>query len=164
MRTTSVSSAKSRTFGGQHACAGGPGEDDDGVFRAELLVCASCTGGDGPAAGEGVRNCEIHGTDFIEYKCYYCCAIAQWFCWNTTHMCHDCHTTQAASFVGTKMSRRPAHHFPPHWVFDLKKCGQDESTWPSFGLSKCPLGVAHPKNSTKDWSLGCAVCRQEKEF
>ena len=26
-----------------------------------------------------------------DFKCKYCCSIALFFCWGTTHFCNDCH-------------------------------------------------------------------------
>lgn len=35
--------------------------------------------------------CSKHGTDFLEYKCRYCCSVAVFFCFGTTHFCNACH-------------------------------------------------------------------------
>lgn len=35
--------------------------------------------------------CPKHGTDFLEYKCRYCCSVAVFFCFGTTHFCNACH-------------------------------------------------------------------------
>lgn len=35
--------------------------------------------------------CPKHGTDFLEYKCRYCCSVAVFFCFGTTHFCNSCH-------------------------------------------------------------------------
>lgn len=53
-------------------------------FKATDLVCASCVP---PNIGGGISNCKTHGTEYIEYKCKFCCSIAQWFCWGNTHFC-----------------------------------------------------------------------------
>ena len=37
----------------------------------------------------GTTDCKIHGKDFIEYKCKFCCKIASWFCWGTTLAMQD---------------------------------------------------------------------------
>jgi hypothetical protein len=146
-------------FGGQAVCAGGPGENEEGQFDPKLLVCGSCASG-GAAGAE--TNCAVHGNDFIEYKCKFCCSVATWFCWGTTHLCNECHKTQGPEFVGTKMTRRPQSQLPAHFVFATAH-GNDHSKWPT--LSKCPLSIAkHPANGTAELSLGCQLCRQVKEF
>ncbi|KAJ8378388.1 hypothetical protein AAFF_G00242760 [Aldrovandia affinis] len=35
--------------------------------------------------------CSKHGTDFLEYKCRYCCSVAVFFCFGMTHFCNACH-------------------------------------------------------------------------
>jgi hypothetical protein len=35
--------------------------------------------------------CPKHGTDYLEYKCRYCCSVAVFFCFGTTHFCNACH-------------------------------------------------------------------------
>ena len=38
-----------------------------------------------------VQMCPKHGSDFLEYKCRYCCSVAVFFCFGTTHFCNQCH-------------------------------------------------------------------------
>jgi len=57
-------------------------------FKPEDLVCGTCAA---EKLGVGSTKCAKHGTDFIEFKCKYCCSIAQWFCWGNTHFCEECH-------------------------------------------------------------------------
>jgi hypothetical protein len=33
----------------------------------------------------------VHGRDYIEYKCRFCCSVATWYCWGNTHFCDGCH-------------------------------------------------------------------------
>ena len=40
------------------------------------------------------NSCPKHGTEAIEWKCKFCCSVASWFCWGTTHFCDDCHRKQ----------------------------------------------------------------------
>ena len=53
---------------------GGLRECDVGIegFAANTLVCSPCQG----LKGE----CAKHGTEYIEYKCRYCCSVAVFFC------------------------------------------------------------------------------------
>lgn len=97
------------------------------MFKPEELVCSKCSNVDGMA---GVTKCKQHGTDSIDYKCRFCCSIALWFCFGTTHFCDDCH--------------RVAYKTP------IKPClGKG---------SGCPLQVEHPPNGT-EFALGCGLCR-----
>jgi hypothetical protein len=63
----------------------------EGGFKPEELVCGKCAS---LVVGAGIKNCVKHGSDYIEFKCKFCCNIAQWFCWGNTHFCDSCHTKQ----------------------------------------------------------------------
>lgn len=73
-------------FGGMKDCEAA--QNDYQNFKKEDLVCGKCAA---VSVGGGVKNCKTHGMDFIEYKCKFCCSIAQWFCWGNTHFCEPCH-------------------------------------------------------------------------
>jgi hypothetical protein len=72
--------------------------------------------------------------DFSEYKCRFCCNVACWFCWGTTHFCDACHRR------ATEMSRKPQHELP-----------------------KCTCNVKHPPNGV-EFCLGCSLCRLQTDF
>jgi E3 ubiquitin-protein ligase MYCBP2 len=139
-------------FGGKRACgAAGGGEEHAGgappadaaggappgagaAFEAEHLVCGSCAG------GAAASICAKHGKDYIDYKCRFCCSIASWYCWGTTHFCESCHTKQ---MNGDYVSRKPKSQ--------LVKCK---------GASACPLKIDHPANGD-EFSMGCSICRSD---
>ena len=73
-------------FGGKKDCE--MGQNDYDSFKREELVCGKCSA---VSVGGGVKNCPTHGSEFIEFKCKFCCSIAQWFCWGNTHFCEPCH-------------------------------------------------------------------------
>ena len=50
--------------------------------KREELICGSCV---------DKTTCAKHGSDYIQFKCRYCCNAAVWFCWGTTHFCDTCH-------------------------------------------------------------------------
>jgi hypothetical protein len=111
-------------FGGMKACD--PEEPKD--FDPNDLVCSSCAA---ISLGAGVAKCDKHGNDFIDFKCRYCCSVALWFCWGTTHFCDPCHN-------------------PP--TKKIKPCK---------GKGNCDLGVAlenHAPNGD-EYALGCSICR-----
>ena len=73
-------------FGGMKDCEAG--QNDYNSFKKEELVCGKCSA---VSVGGGIKNCKTHGSEFIEFKCKFCCSVAQWFCWGNTHFCEPCH-------------------------------------------------------------------------
>ena len=125
-------------FGGLKSCENLRQEaqnNDD--FKASELVCATCS-----AVGIALRDCPKHGKDYIEFKCRFCCSVAQWFCWGSTHFCEPCHKKQCS---GDHLSKKKKK--------DLPQCK---------GKKYCPLGVKHPPNGD-EFALGCALCRNFKQ-
>lgn len=125
-------------YGGLRRCgaAGGGGDIDPSE-----LICGSCLP---MSAG---TDCGKHGLDYIEYKCRFCCSVAVFFCFGTTHFCDECHR-DPGRMTGMAAS-------------DLPKC-------PSGPLGKqlkgeCPLKVDHPPHG-EEYALGCGLCRNEKTF
>jgi len=110
-------------FGGERAC--NAEQRVEGNHDPAELICGSCSGV--PAAGTN-PNCK-HGTEFIEWKCRFCCQVACWFCWGTTHFCDDCHKQ------ATAMSKKEKHLLP-----------------------KCTCKIPHPPNGD-EFCLGCSMCR-----
>ena len=138
------SKCKNPYFAGLRDCRGGPGNDDNNQnanqqYEKNDLVCGGCVNLNGVA---GISNCQVHGKDYVEYKCKFCCNISSWFCWGTTHFCEDCHTKQCKGDYVTKYPRDK-----------LPKCG---------GKDKCKLKIQHPENG-EEFALGCAVCRNNSE-
>jgi E3 ubiquitin-protein ligase MYCBP2 len=42
-------------------------------YKQEELVCGKCSA---QVVGAGIKNCSKHGTDYIEFKCKFCCSVA----------------------------------------------------------------------------------------
>ncbi|KAF6264521.1 hypothetical protein COO60DRAFT_1457625 [Scenedesmus sp. NREL 46B-D3] len=95
------------------------------AYDATELVCGGCSA---QAAG---NNCPMHGTEFVAWKCKYCCNVASWYCWGATHMCSRCHDNP---------SQRYGHRCP--------------------GPGRCLLAVPHPPPG-KSACLGCEACRHQ---
>ena len=134
-------SCKKPYFAGRRECGDGPNVNNDNpnqVYDPKDCVCGKCANLSGVA---GITECKKHGKDFIEYKCKFCCKIASWFCWGTTHFCEDCHKRQCA---GDYVSKYPKEKLP--------KCDP----------AKCELKVKHPPNG-EEFALGCSVCRNAEE-
>ncbi|GBP93144.1 hypothetical protein EVAR_69406_1 [Eumeta japonica] len=68
-------------FGGLARCEA----DTGGHWEPSELVCGACSD------IAGARTCPKHGADFLEYKCRYCCSVAVFFCFGTSHFCNACH-------------------------------------------------------------------------
>mgnify|MGYP006089169225 CR=1 FL=1 len=120
-------------FGGMKDCEAG--QDGYQTFKKEELVCGKCSA---VSVGGGIKNCKKHGTDFIEFKCKFCCSVSQWFCWGNTHFCEPCHKKQCG---GDYVSRKTKDQLP--------KCP---------GKEKCPLKIKHPPNG-EEYAIGCSLCR-----
>jgi E3 ubiquitin-protein ligase MYCBP2 len=115
------------------AGAAGARPPGGGEFKPEELMCPKCSD-----VGLGQNECKTHGSEYISFKCRYCCSIAQWFCFGTTHFCDPCHQ-RAWTFHSMKEK-------------DLPQCQPD----------KCPLKIEHPPNG-KEFSLGCGLCNHIKD-
>lgn len=112
-------------FGGMRECNA---EQRVAEFNPQELVCGSCA-----SAGSEKGHCAKHGSDYIEYKCKFCCNTAAWFCWGNTHFCEDCHKVAAEV---------------------AKKAKKD--------LPACKCSVPHPPNG-EEYCLGCSVCRFDQD-
>ena len=77
---------KDAYFGGKKDCLVAQGDQEN--FKPEELVCPKCAAG---VVGGGQKKCDKHGIDFVDFKCKFCCSVAQWFCWGSTHFCEECH-------------------------------------------------------------------------
>jgi E3 ubiquitin-protein ligase MYCBP2 len=132
-------------FAGMRAC--GAAVDGAGAAAAVAPPAGGAGAGAAPRAGAaehrllcsackpplpGIAACPKHGTAHLLFKCKFCCKPSSWFCWNTTHFCHEHHT---------------------EWV---KKPGCCVAQ-PCPGKDKCPLGIVHENG--KELSLGCEACK-----
>ena len=92
------------------------------------LLCGGCT------AQQIGSKCPQHGNEFTEWKCRYCCSIASFFCFGTTHMCRDCHDRWQQQPGVLTASRR------------------------TCTAVTCPLHTVHADHGCEH-CLGCALCR-----
>lgn len=112
-------------FGGMKECNAEQRVQD---FNHKDLICGSCSS----QGGKG--DCLKHGSTYVEYKCRFCCNVACWFCWGTTHFCNDCHN------IAAQISKKPKSELP-----------------------QCTCNVKHPPNG-EEFCLGCSVCRFEMDI
>jgi len=128
-------------FAGRRECGNDPNMNNDDPnknYDPKDCVCGKDANLSGVA---GKTNCAKHGKDFIEYKCKFCCKIASWFCWGTTHFCEDCHKRQCNNDY---VSKYPKDKLP--------KCNK----------ATCEVGGNHPPNG-EEYALGCSICRNNEE-
>ena len=121
-------------FGGKKECE----DNSDQMQNPSELLCPDCPANPSDVK-PGSKNCPAHGIDFIEYKCRYCCSVANYYCWGTTHFCESCHKRH-----------NDGEHLNKKRPDQLPMCP---------GPAKCPLRVAHPPNGN-EFVLGCSLCRK----
>ncbi|XP_035248710.1 E3 ubiquitin-protein ligase MYCBP2 isoform X4 [Anguilla anguilla] len=131
---------KKAYFGGEARCDAEAGQGDD--YDPSELICGACSD------VSRAQMCSKHGTDFLEYKCRYCCSVAVFFCFGTTHFCNACHDDFQRM---TSIPKEELPHCPAG-----PKGKQLEGT-------ECPLHVVHPPTG-EEFALGCGVCRNAHTF
>lgn len=126
-------------YGGEAVCDVDADHGND--YNHEELVCGGCS--DVSLS----QMCPKHGTDYLQYKCRYCCSVAVFFCFGTTHFCNACHNDAT-----TLLS-------PKH---ELVQCPVGPKSVQLAG-KECPLHIAHPPTG-EEYALGCALCRNIHTF
>ena len=132
--------------------------------EAEELVCAKC-------AVANVQTCDKHGTDWIQFKCRYCCSLATFFCWKKVHFCSACHNGIWRDLVeynkGVNKLKPPAGKYTEK-AYDPKKIKQytEYLTCPaaiSGNAKDCPLGIIHAPNG-EEFGMGCSMCQDQRNM
>ncbi|CAH0716569.1 unnamed protein product, partial [Brenthis ino] len=120
-------------FGGLARCEA----ESSGWWEPTELVCGACSD------VAGARTCPKHGADFLEYKCRYCCSVAVFFCFGTSHFCNACHDDFQ------RVTNIPRHLLP--------QCPAGPKGEQLPGSSdECPLHVQHPPTG-EEFALGCVI-------
>ncbi|KAF8386302.1 rpm-1 [Pristionchus pacificus] len=127
-------------FGGESRCQ--LAANDASQYNPTELICGGC------CDVQGVQMCGRHGVEFLEYKCRFCCSIAVYFCFGTTHFCTSCHDDFQ------RLMTLPKQLLPQCPVGP--KCTQLEE-------GPCPLRVDHAPTG-EEFALGCGVCRNLSTF
>ena len=128
-------------FGGLQDCVRQAANSND--FDPTELVCGACS-----ASAGGGEICAKHGRDYLEFKCRFCCSIALWFCFGTTHFCDPCHNDHSR-LCSTKKEDFPQCPVGPR----AEKLDGDE----------CPLKISHPPTG-EEFAMGCGICRNASTF
>ncbi|XP_070552183.1 E3 ubiquitin-protein ligase MYCBP2-like isoform X2 [Ptychodera flava] len=131
---------KKAYYGGEARCDQEADIADE--YDPTELVCGACSD------ISRAQMCPKHGTDYLEYKCRYCCSVAVFFCFGTTHFCNSCHDDFQRV---TSVAKADLPHCPagPR----AKRLDVDE----------CPLHVEHPPTG-EEFALGCGICRNAHTF
>ncbi|CEF62183.1 E3 ubiquitin-protein ligase MYCBP2 [Strongyloides ratti] len=142
-------------YGGDVNCHQVLLQEDDGnqhkiIFKPEELICGGCSN----VAGGG--SCTKHGTEYIEYKCRFCCSVAVYFCFGTTHFCQICHSDFQRLMIlkGDELPNCPVG--PKATPIVIEGEIKDKK-------DVCPLKINHPDTGI-EFSLGCGACRNIREF
>ncbi|KAK2163193.1 hypothetical protein LSH36_84g08056 [Paralvinella palmiformis] len=131
---------KKAYYGGEARCEEQAAAAED--YNPAELVCGACSD------VSRAQMCPKHGTDFLEYKCRYCCSVAVFFCFGTTHFCNACHDDFQRV---TSIPKNELPHCPAG-----PKARQLEG-------EECPLHIQHPPTG-EEFALGCGVCRNAHTF
>ena len=135
--------------GGERVCeaAGGGAAGEGGrKFRPEDLTCPSCL------PQSAAQSCAKHGKEYLEYKCRFCCSVAVFFCFGTTHFCNSCHD-------------RPGMMQRMEESKTLPSCpaGPQGKQLPGKPVHDCPLKIEHPPTG-EEFALGCGICRNAQQI
>ena len=100
----------------------------------DKLLCLLCRE---QKLGYGQEFCELHGNEFTDFKCQYCCSIALYVCDNgNAFYCQPCFNDNMVKQLVVKTDCQ--------------------------GGINCGLGISrHPIGPNK-FALGCSLCRSEK--
>ncbi|KAH9373289.1 hypothetical protein HPB48_005034 [Haemaphysalis longicornis] len=114
-------------YGGEVRCDIEAGPVDE--YNPAELVCGGCSD------ISRAQMCPKHGTDFLEYKCRYCCSVAVFFCFGTTHFCNACHDDfqRVANLPKQQLPRCPAGKSaaPPAMCDRLRERWRPSSPFPT---------------------------------
>lgn len=130
---------KKAYFGGDAMCVDLPRGP---ATAASEYVCGECIG------NEQGQACAKHGTEYLEFKCRFCCTTATFFCFGTTHFCKVCHDNHA--FVTALQPQQ------------LPQCPAGPKATKLAG-SDCPLHVSHARTG-QEFILGCGLCPGKQRF
>eukprot|EP01083_Nonionella_stella_P317630 1157632_1 len=134
---------KNPYYGGLNDCGGGFLEDK---IDPKERLCSACG-----VPQNYETQCNEHGDEYIQWKCRFCCGLATFFCFGTTHFCESCHC-KAHQLVQTKKE-------------ELVQCpcksNQQTHLPETVANGSCPLHIKHPP-SGEEYCLGCAYCRKHK--
>jgi len=149
-------------FGGAYECGGADPDIDHND-----LICPRCQ-----PPSENISECKEHGSDWIAFKCRFCCNIANFFCWGNTHFCDNCHKPGVWQNLVNKVkgeNKKDISAYPqcPGLVNQINMvknnknltAAQKEAAFKALRSDPktCPGGTRHPPNGFEH-GLGCSMC------
>eukprot|EP01083_Nonionella_stella_P310494 1103256_1 len=146
-------SCKNPYFGGMNNCQMDFAEDDDDDNDfAEERLCNRCL-----PQTMNQKECGVHGDQYIQWKCRYCCSGATFFCWGTHHFCQICH------WKAYTLKNKPIHQLvqcpcKPNINTKLPQPCSDGEECPLAAAANL-IGIKHPP-SGEEYCLGCALCQR----
>eukprot|EP00347_Sterkiella_histriomuscorum_P020040 403339326 len=103
----------------------------DNFLPQENILCLFCTAEN---YSDQLKPCETHGTEYLDYKCQFCCTPAKFYCFNATSYCEECHTVACSAIP--------------------KLC--------KGNIQGCSYKGNHPPNGTP-YHAGCKMCKIQEE-
>jgi len=123
-------------FGGRRQCEVEAENVDMSKHNPAELICPGCSTIN--------AECSIHGREYIDFKCRFCCSLATYFCGGKAHFCTPCHDKAGQLVEFT------------NWT-TIAKCASCNSK------EECPLGALHAENG-QEFALGCSMCRAAEKL
>ena len=134
-------------FGGVRDCAL---EAPHAIDKRELICprCAQAIDGSGVCAKHGSGGADDGGSPgTVSFKCRFCCSIAAFQCWGSTHFCKACHDNPPAALQLQATGALPRC---PAGPLGVQLSGA------------CPLGILH-RPTGEEQVLGCSLCLMESK-
>jgi hypothetical protein len=164
-------------FGGARMCeAAAMPEQIEGApaaqaaeFKPQDLVCVSCK------KLESQDSCARHGTEYLAFKCRFCCSVGTWLCWGKTHFCDRCHTgwTPLVEYLTGTNKKRIWEYPQCPGIEERIKAVRENPAYDSLEKQEeamkllvcdpalCPMRIVHPPNGL-EYGLGCVMCRDHE--
>eukprot|EP00455_Lapot_gusevi_P048814 TRINITY_DN6810_c0_g1_i4.p1 TRINITY_DN6810_c0_g1~~TRINITY_DN6810_c0_g1_i4.p1 ORF type:complete len:216 (+),score=47.06 TRINITY_DN6810_c0_g1_i4:33-650(+) len=149
-------------FGGAYEC-----QAANVVVNKHDLRCSDCS-------LVSQETCATHGTEWLSFKCRFCCQLAVWHCWDLVHFCEPCHNnwTNLVAYRGDNVKK--LWEFPqcPSLKRRLDEIANDPNLSEeekerrakkcTSSSADCPLGCVHPPNGI-EYGLGCTMCADKPQ-
>lgn len=111
--------------------------------------------------------------DYLEYKCRFCCSVAVYFCFGSTHFCDTCHDDfqRLTNIPKQKLPKCPGmihvkcplfrNNILMQFIYLIIYSAGPKAK--QLMGEDCPLHVVHPPTG-EEFALGCGICRNAQTF
>jgi hypothetical protein len=145
-------------------------EVDEGanlLLMHQEMKCANCV------LDKSIERCSKHGTDWLSFKCRFCCKLSVWYCFGGTHFCEGCHNNWNALVESDNKNKKKLHLYTQCAGLrrKIEEVMRDQSLTAKArerilenmvsDPDTCPLKMRHPLNG-KEYSSGCGMCLEDK--